>query len=148
MFLAFATNAAHAEIYKWVDEEGNVHYSDCPPPPTCQPELIEPAPGPTEAEVQEAEKRLDELLEQQKESQALREKEKLVKELRKITAMQEAAERRRICLYARQNLVVLQQRRPVYTVDEDGERIYLDDKSHKAEIERMRELIAENCRKR
>ena len=21
-----------AEIYKWVDEKGNVHYGDCPPP--------------------------------------------------------------------------------------------------------------------
>ncbi len=26
------TTAAHAEVYKWVDEDGNVHFTDTPPP--------------------------------------------------------------------------------------------------------------------
>ena len=30
-FLAMGT-AAHAEVYKWVDEDGNVHFTDTPPP--------------------------------------------------------------------------------------------------------------------
>ncbi len=30
-FLAMST-AAHAEVYKWVDEDGNVHFTDTPPP--------------------------------------------------------------------------------------------------------------------
>ncbi|MDJ0710233.1 MAG: DUF4124 domain-containing protein [Woeseiaceae bacterium] len=29
--LAIGT-AAHAEVYKWVDEDGNVHFTDTPPP--------------------------------------------------------------------------------------------------------------------
>ena len=29
--LAFGM-AAHAEVYKWVDADGNVHFSDTPPP--------------------------------------------------------------------------------------------------------------------
>ena len=27
-----AAMAAHAEVYKWVDEDGNVHFTDTPPP--------------------------------------------------------------------------------------------------------------------
>ena len=30
-FLAMTT-VAHAEVYKWVDEDGNVHFTDTPPP--------------------------------------------------------------------------------------------------------------------
>ena len=26
------TAVAHAEVYKWIDEDGNVHFSDTPPP--------------------------------------------------------------------------------------------------------------------
>lgn len=31
--LLLALAPAHAEVYKWVDADGNVHYSDSPPPP-------------------------------------------------------------------------------------------------------------------
>ena len=30
IFSAFCINISHAEIYKWVDEAGNVHFSDTP----------------------------------------------------------------------------------------------------------------------
>lgn len=34
LMLAFAFSAtAHAEMYRWVDKEGKVHYTDQPPPP-------------------------------------------------------------------------------------------------------------------
>lgn len=49
-----------AEIYRWVDDEGNVHYGDCPPA-DCEPEMIKPAPMPTEQEVEEAQERLKRL---------------------------------------------------------------------------------------
>jgi hypothetical protein len=46
---------------------------------------------------------------------------------------------------AQQNLHNLLMNRPVYYIDEKGERVYLDDAAHKAEIERQRQLIRENC---
>jgi hypothetical protein len=46
---------------------------------------------------------------------------------------------------AQQNLHSLLMERPVYYIDEKGERVFLDDASHKAEIARMRELIKEHC---
>ena len=37
---------AGAEIYKWVDEKGNVHYGDCPPPECASSEVsVTPTPS-------------------------------------------------------------------------------------------------------
>lgn len=48
--------AANAEIYRWVDGQGNVHFGDCPPA-DCGSEAIQTTPGPSEAAVREAQKR-------------------------------------------------------------------------------------------
>jgi hypothetical protein len=46
MILASIT-VAHAEVYKWVDEEGNVHFTDAPPPKQKTEEVkIDRAPTP------------------------------------------------------------------------------------------------------
>ena len=44
-FLAMTT-AAHAEVYKWVDEDGNMHFTDTPPPKQKTEEVkIDKAPS-------------------------------------------------------------------------------------------------------
>ena len=40
------TGAVLAETYKWVDEEGNVQYTQTPPPPGVEGETIKPPPPP------------------------------------------------------------------------------------------------------
>lgn len=142
--LAFTANA-DSEIYKWVDEQGNVHYSDYPPPATREAEVVEATPGPSEDEIERAQQELDTLLAKQEESSALREQESLERQRQKAKAMEVAVEKKRVCILAQQNLHALLMRRPVYYIDEKGERVYLDDQTHKAEIERMGELIEENC---
>ncbi len=40
------TTAAHAEVYKWVDEDGNIHFTDTPPPKQKTEEVrIDSAPS-------------------------------------------------------------------------------------------------------
>lgn len=56
---------AVADTYKWIDEEGTVHYGDCPPV-KYEAQKIEPAPVPCEEEVRDAQERLKKLIEQQK----------------------------------------------------------------------------------
>ena len=136
---------ADSEIYKWTDEEGNVHYSDCPPPPSCDAETIQAEPEPDPSEVRKAQERLERMLVEQEESRAGREQEKLEKERQRVMAMQVAVARKRICIRARQNLHVLQVQRPVFYIDENGKYVYLDDETRLSEISRMRKLIDENC---
>ena len=39
------TSVLHAVTYKWVDEDGNTHYTQSPPPGDTKAETIAPAPS-------------------------------------------------------------------------------------------------------
>jgi len=132
-------------IYKWTDKEGNVHYTDCPPPPGCKAATVTVQPEPSEQQVRQAQERLDELLAEQEDSAAAREQQRLERESQDVAAMQIAVARKRDCIAARQNLHALLMNRPVYYINEKGERVFLDDAAHKAEIEHQQQLIRENC---
>ena len=47
------------QFYKWTDENGNVRYSDSPPAQEAAVSTVDIAPGPTEAQKQQAEDRLN-----------------------------------------------------------------------------------------
>lgn len=145
ILVASAASADPGTIYKWTDKEGNVHYTDCPPPPGCKTESVEAQAAPSAAEVEQARQRLEKLLTEQERSAVAREEERLERERRQAVAMELAAAQKRMCIQARQNLHVLLMKRPVYSINELGERVYLDDDAHKAEIERMRKLVEEYC---
>jgi hypothetical protein len=136
---------AEGTIYKWKDKEGNVHYTGCPPPPGCKAETVATEPVPSEQQIKQAQERLDKLLAEQEESAAGREQERLKREGEQVAAMQMAVARKRACVAAQQNLHALLMNRPVYSINEKGEREFLDDAAHKAEIEHQRRLIRDNC---
>lgn len=61
MLLALsATLPVGAEVFRWVDEQGQVHFGDCPPP-DCRPEQVRIDPGPSDASVRAAEERAERL---------------------------------------------------------------------------------------
>lgn len=145
VLIASIASADPGTIYKWTDKEGNVHYTDCPPPPGCKAETVEAQAAPSAAEVEQARQRLEKLLAEQERSAVAREEERLERERRQALAIELAAVQKRMCVQARQNLHVLLMKRPVYSINEKGERVYLDDAAHKAEIEHMRKLVDEYC---
>ena len=142
---AAAAVGAGGTIYKWTDKEGNVHFTDCPPPPGCKAEAVLVQPEPSEQQIRRARENLDKLLAEQQESAAARAQERLELERQKVAALQVAVARKRACVMAQQNLESLLMNRPVYYINEKGERVFLDDAAHKAEIEHQRQLIRDNC---
>ena len=40
IFISFLSFSAEARMYKWVDEEGNTHYTQSPPPGDIEPETL------------------------------------------------------------------------------------------------------------
>jgi hypothetical protein len=145
LLIACVAHGDPGTVYKWTDKEGNVHYTDCPPPPGCKAEVIESQAAPSAADVEQAQQRLDKLLTEQEASAAAREVERLERQRQQAAAMEVVAARKRMCITAQQNLHALLMERPVYYINEKAERVFLDDATHKAEIERMRELIKEYC---
>ena len=62
------SDAGHsAEVYKWVDKDGNVHYSDSPPSDVITEE-IKPPPAPSKDNIRRTQARTDLLIEQQRAS--------------------------------------------------------------------------------
>jgi type IV secretory pathway VirB10-like protein len=158
VLLPIATAILGATLYKWVDERGVTHYSETPPakqkaqeiriqpPPPSGAESEEPPQAPR-APGTEGGKAAPPKTWQQKalEAQLRREAAERKEEAEQARAREIAQQRLRRCLSARQNLHTLQTDRPVYQINEYGERVYIDDAKRAAEIERMKQEIQSNC---
>ena len=59
VLLTLAPGLTTAQVYRSVDEKGNVIYSDKPSPGAVESAPVEIQPGPTEAQVQEAQERVE-----------------------------------------------------------------------------------------
>lgn len=128
---------AHAEIYKWTDETGQVHYTQTPPPGEREAETIE-APGTAASE-----EALKELEKDKARAEAL-EKARLEKERKKKQAEEEKAWKKENCQRSRDRLhsysvpnALIQQ--------EDGSRIRVDEETRQKELAKAREMIRKYC---
>ena len=141
---AFVALSAAAGIYKWVDEKGVTQYGETPPPGTQAREIaIQPPPAPDTArepaptwQEQEREfekRRLQRAAAEEGERQA------------DLAKRRQAAVMKSRCGQAHKDLHVLEVKLPAYTIDERGERVYVEDKDRPAAIEFAKRRIAENC---
>lgn len=137
--LPFAATAA--DIFTWKDKDGQVHYSDNPPPaPTVSRTLDKSAP-PSTAPSQATRSIAEQELEFRKrraaasEAQAKADQEKAATE-----------EKRRNCEVARGQLAALETGQRIVRTRADGEREYLDDAQRAAEVQRVRKAMGDWCK--
>jgi hypothetical protein len=145
--LIVATSAADAAIYKWVDDKGVTHYSEQPPPGKKKPEPVPIRSQPVPAASQGPQGTSDRKTWQQQEAefQQRRVEREMQRKKRETQEQSTAAARLRRCVLARQNLHGLEEKRPVYRINEKGERVFFDDKERQQALERMREVVADDC---
>ena len=65
IFGIIVTVTVNAEIYKWIDDKGNVHYGDCPPD-SCDSKEIKIDSPPSEQTIHETQDRIKRIQEYQK----------------------------------------------------------------------------------
>ena len=138
VMLALAVTLAQAEgVYKWVDDQGHVHFSDAAPDRAKTQKLDLPAvAAPVPAN----------------QGRSWQEQSRLTNERRIYAAQKDQAavkqqrEADNACLRARQNLDVLNRTRPVYSISTQGERQYLDDNERQARIAAASQQVATSCR--
>ena len=144
--LAFTAPAFSAEkMYKWVDAEGNIHFSDRPPDDSSEAEQIE-----VDAEIS-AERRREGQQRLQETQSAMAQRR--LDELSSTEAQaQRTAERDRQqfqnqvrCAEARGNLAVLERQGPVFTMNEQGERVFVEDANRDQEIAKYRRAVNQYC---
>lgn len=133
---------AHAGVNKWIDSEGKVHYSDAPPP-EAKTETVRnvSGKGQTEAPATYSPKSYAEREAEMKKSKLEKE------EASKKAARQEAATeaKKRNCEAARQHARALEEGGRVYSYDQNGERVYLEDDTRAQRLEEARKAISEFC---
>lgn len=127
---------AWGDIYKNVDSNGEVHYSDSPLPDAKKLDLPPPPAadhaGPSLADQERAfrQRRVDreeaEKKQQQQQAKAKRERDN--------------------CRAARDNLRTLQQGSRIYRYDAEGKRVYLDDQARRKAIGEAQRNIRSWCK--
>ena len=138
VLIGCTTAAPGQQIYKWVDDKGVTQYTTTPPPggkaQTIKTAPANSAPGPAGKSWQE----------QEIEFRA-RQVERAEAQHKQERAQQDAARRRAECALAQRDLRNLKEQRPVYTLNEKGERQYLDD-AQRADAERNhRSFVDREC---
>ena len=139
--------AAATEMYKWVDKDGNVHFSDRPPEEATESveqlelkvDINERRRAAGQAAPNESQNSLSERRSAQTEAEERRRQ-------RQTEAEKAVAQRQAQCYVARSNLQVLKEQRPMYRFDENGERVFVEDTDREAQIAQYQETVAEFCR--
>lgn len=143
IFLIMVSSNAGAEVIKWVDNQGQVHYSDQPPPPEVQARILTStsedsgsasavAGQPTF--VQQA---------------AVLKKAQLAQQAAADQAAQKqaaAAALQANCAGAQQNLRSLQSGIRIMDIKPSGERYFIDDAQRQQRIEKSQQDISNFCK--
>lgn len=126
-----------AELYRWVDERGQTHFSDRPA--DSQPHEI--GVRPSAAASQQPHQRMDKTRRLLNAFQVERQQQREQQAKQK----QQAEERRRNCLQARDNLRQYSESGSIYRLDDNGNRVYLSEQERAALVARHRQAAAEWC---
>lgn len=147
VFVLASTAAFGQQIYSWKDAGGSIHYSDMPPAEARVRTLRKAPLAPEKAAPPAAEDRQAPL--------SMAEKELAFKKRRASTAEAEekanneriaADARQKECNEARAQRLAMQDGQRVTRFADNGERVVLDDAEHAAEIERLSNYLARNCK--
>lgn len=137
--LAVAAAPAAATVYKWVDANGRVVYSDQPPPANVKSEVVKPPPPPANPDAARE-------LEEQDIANKQRDKKRAEDAKAAETARQASERRREACVNALGHLKALQAKdETMYRYNEKGEKVFYDDEMRRQEFERQQQVVRETC---
>ncbi|WP_457667920.1 DUF4124 domain-containing protein [Thiolapillus sp.] len=139
--LLIMITSASAGMYRWVDDQGNVVYSQQPPPDNRASKNIAPPPPPAES----PEDSLEKSRELNKKLDAIQEERNKARQER-LKAESERKERKARCSSAQKDLKILMERpsNTLYRTGEDEwQRFTQEERSER--IGKLKEVIKENC---
>jgi hypothetical protein len=139
LLLLLTASGAQAEVYRWVDDQGQVHFEDRSRSQSAggSRSYAPPAATVDNNTPQRMEKTRKLLNAYQEERRQAREQKDKQQEQQKKRAQQ--------CARARDNLRQYERYGSIYRLDETGKRVYLSDGEREALIKRSRDDIARWC---
>jgi hypothetical protein len=151
ILLILSSANSYAAVTKWVDSQGQVHYSDEPPPPDVKAEKLRSTSntdgaggtnGVSEASPSAAPKTIAEREAELKKAQRAK------KEAADKAAQKQAAADtiKANCDNAQQNLSALQSGVRMMEVNAKGENAYIDDQQRQQRVEKAQQDISRYCK--
>ena len=140
-----ATATVAAQVYKWVDKDGKVQYSDTPPPPSASkadPKKLNTGPVATPSAATAPKSLQERAKDADKRRSDDAEKAKKDEEAQKISKNNEER-----CKEAMRFKSDLDSGRPLYRNNDQGERTFMSEEERNAEIARVKSIMAEACTK-
>ncbi|MGD8380447.1 MAG: DUF4124 domain-containing protein [Gammaproteobacteria bacterium] len=128
---------AAAAVYRWVDKDGNVHYSDKPVTPQAQRTHIKSRPTDPKQASQSLEDLRNQASDYRQQVQAQQQSTEDAEKARK--------EREARCKKAREDLAKILPARKMYKLNDKGERVYQTDDERVKAVEKARERVNELC---
>lgn len=139
--LSLISTTSFAEIYKWVDEHGKVHYGDAPAGQSstqiniAQPDAEKSLPNSDAVNRDERRRRLAEAMEE----------DRLQKQEQKQKAREQKETLNKKCVYARDTLKQYEAAGNLYDLDKDGNRIFMSEEEKQSTIDNLRAQIKQHC---
>ena len=141
LVLILATSAVEvvAEIYKWKDDKGKIHYSDNPAKNSRQMDIKDEPSENTNISKSQRKNRREKLIEtfnaERKEKKQHQAEEKDKRD--RLNAQ---------CGRAKDRLKGYMKAGGLYNVDKEGNRTYISKEEHKAEIRNLQKRINKQCK--
>lgn len=135
----FMYTAGADQVYRWVDKDGHVHYSQTPPASTGvnaqTVNIVPPAPDPTT--LQNEQNLAQQMQDKNKQAQDAQQKDQV--------AQQQKDQQKKECDYLQQRLAILQQSGRVATVDAQGNKNYISDDDRAKQMQQLQDQISKEC---
>ena len=139
LVLILASATAPAEVYKWLDADGKVHYGDRPPATGTDSQSLTLPPAPTRDADDERRSLLRSRLLEAIDAERT---EKVQAEREAAAARQKQAQ---MCARARSDLARFERANIIYTNDPSGARIYMSDEARAEALSNAKLWIDEHC---
>ena len=140
----FIALSVQAKVYKWIDKDGKVHYSDKPVDGKGQPIKIEKQPS--AKQVSEAKKRAAAIMRHKNRVQELVEDDLKKQTIKELKEEKNNKEMNALCRQAKSEIIKLSRGYRVFEEDTEGKRKFLSDDEKNAEIKRLEIAIKEHCK--
>ena len=148
MAILLATATVAAQVYKWVDKDGKVQYTDTPPPASAtktEAKKLDAAPVAAPVAAPAASAPGKSLADRAKDFD--KRKTEDAEKQKKAEADQKNAEiKASNCKDAKANLAALESGRPLVRTNDTGEREVMSDEARQADLVKARKAIDEFCK--
>lgn len=144
--LSLSVLAGAAEMYRWVDKDGRVHFSDKPPPAEARDSSKLVVPESTNAVATDGEGSVDDQLTRTQQAAEAMRADRLARQQQKAESNAERAKRQKACSDARAELNRFETANIKLTVNADNSRREMTDAEHETFTRQLRDAVEKACR--